>query len=469
MLASRQLGGSQSKLQQSLERLSSGLRINRGADDPAGLIISQNLRSEIDSVQQAINNSQRASNVIATTEGALNEVANLLNDIQGKVVEAANSGAISDDEIKANQLQIDSAIASITRIANTTTFGGRKLLNGSLGYITSGVNAANITDLQLHGVTFGTASYVPVTINVTQSAQHGELLFATSSVSQNTTIEIAGNRGVNTLSLLAGTTASAIMAAVNLVSDSTGVSASLINGGTPASGIRLLSKDFGSAAFVQVRELGTSVGVFPTQDAGGANVTRDVGRDVAATINGAQSLGKGLDLSLNTSGLSLDVKLQQAFNTVGSTAFTVTGGGASFQLGPNVESNQQVSIGVQSTAASQLGNGAIGYLSDVTSGGAFSLVNGQAAKAADIINEAVRQISVLRGRLGAFEKNTVDTNVNQLRITLENLTSAESTIRDVDFAQETSNLTRQQILVQAGTSVLSVANSTPQSVLALLK
>src|SRR5205085_1056126 len=163
------------------------------------LIISQNLRSEIDSVQQAINNSQRASNVIATTEGALNEVANLLNDIQGKVVEAANSGAISDDEIKANQLQIDSAIASITRIANTT--------------------------------------------------------------------------------------ASAIMAAVNLVSDSTGVSASLINGGTPASGIRLLSKDFGSSAFVQVHELGTTVGAFPTQDAGGANVTRDVGRDVAATIN----------------------------------------------------------------------------------------------------------------------------------------------------------------------------------------
>ena len=203
MLASRQLANSQSKLQQSLERLSSGLRINRGADDPAGLIISQNLQSEVEGVQQAINNSQRASNVIATTEGALNEVANLLNDVQSKIVEAANTGAISDDEIKANQLQIDSAVASITRIANTTTFGGRKLLNGSLGYITSGVNATKITDLQLHGVSFGTASYVPVTVSVTQSAQHGELRYATSAVTQNVTIEIAGNRGVNTLSLLA--------------------------------------------------------------------------------------------------------------------------------------------------------------------------------------------------------------------------------------------------------------------------
>ena len=253
------------------------------------------------------------------------------------------------------------------------------------------------------------------------------------------------------------------------MSDATGVSASLINPLVATSGIRLLSKDFGSSAFVQVHELGTTAGGFKTQDAAGASVNRDIGRDVAATVNGAQSLGRGLDLSLNTTGLSLDLRLQESFNTVGSTSFAVTGGGANFQLGPGVDSNQQVNIGVQSTAASNLGSGAIGYLSDVISGGSYSLVNGQASRAADIINEAIRQVSLLRGRLGAFEKNTVDTNVNQLRITLENLSSAESTIRDLDFAQETSNLTRQQILVQAGTSILGIANSTPQTVLALLK
>lgn len=469
ILASRQLANSQNLLQQSLERLSSGLRINRGADDPAGLIISQNLRSEVEGVRQAINNSQRASNVIATTEGALSEVANLLNDIQSKIVEAANVGAVSEDEIKANQLQIDSAVASITRIANTTTFGGRKLLNGSLGYITSGVNNSQITDLAIQGVSFGTAAYIPVTINVTQSAQHGELRFATSSVSQDVTIEIAGPRGVNTLSLLSGTTASAILAAVNLVSDATGVSASLINPLSAASGIRLVSQDFGSAAFVQVTELGSSFGAFATTNVGGASVKRDEGRDVSATINGAQSLGKGLNLSLNTTGLSVELRLKEAFNTVGTSSFAITGGGASFQLGPGVDSNQQVNIGVQSTAASRLGNGTVGYLSDVTSGGAYSLINGEAKQAGAIIEEAIRQVSVLRGRLGAFEKNTVDTNVNQLRITLENLTSAESTIRDLDFAQETSNLTRSQILVQAGTSVLATANATPQTVLALLR
>jgi flagellin len=469
ILAGRQLNRSQGLLQQSLERLSSGLRINRGADDPAGLIISQHLRSEVEGVRQAISNSQRASNVIATTEGALNEVSALLNDIQAKIVESANTGAVSEDEIRANQLQVDSAIESITRIANTTTFGGRKLLNGSLGYVTSGINGGQITDVQIHGVSFGTASYIPVTVNVTQSAQHGELRFATSSITQNVTLEIAGPRGVNTLSLLAGTTASAILAAVNLVSDATGVSASLINPSVATSGIRLLTQDFGSAAFVQVTELGSTPGAFVTTDASGASVKRDIGRDAGATINGAFALGRGLDLSLNTTGLSVELRVQEAFNLVGSTSFAITGGGATFQLGPGVDTNQQVNIGVQSTAASRLGNGTLGYLSDITSGGSASLVSGQSQRASDIVLEAIRQVSVLRGRLGAFEKNTVDTNVNQLQITLENLTSAESTIRDLDFAQETSSLTRAQIMVQAGTSVLAIANSTPQTVLALLR
>ena len=115
-----------------LERLSTGLRINRGADDPAGLITSERLRSEIRGIDQAITNSQRASSVIAVAEGALIEVSDLLNSIKGLVVEAANTGGVSDEEIAANQLQVDSAIESITRIANSANFGGLKLLNGDL-------------------------------------------------------------------------------------------------------------------------------------------------------------------------------------------------------------------------------------------------------------------------------------------------------------------------------------------------
>lgn len=120
-------------------------------------------------------------------------------------------------------------------------------------------------------------------------------------------------------------------------------------------------------------------------------------------------------------------------------------------------------------AASKLGNSAVGYLSDILTGGHASLVGGNATKASDIIEQAISEVAIIRGRLGAFEKNTLNTNANSLGITLENVTSSESTIRDADFAQETSNLTRAQILTQAGTSVLATANSTPQSVLSLLQ
>jgi len=139
-----------------------------------------------------------------------------------------------------------------------------------------------------------------------------------------------------------------------------------------------------------------------------------------------------------------------------------------FQLGPEVTPLQQIGLGVPSVAAENLGSAATGYLSEITDGGPYSLVTGHAQEASDILQEAIRQVSVLRGRLGAFEKNVLETNVNSLRITLENVTASESQIRDADFAYETSQLTRAQILNKAGTSVLALANQTPQNVLNLL-
>ncbi len=469
--AGRNLGAAQSSLQTSLERLSTGLRINRGADDPAGLIISENLRSEIESVRQAVSNSQRASNVIATTEGALDEVAALLNDIQGLILEASNTGAVSDEEIRANQLQIDSAIESITRIANTTTFGGRKLLNGSLGYVASGVVPTELTDLRIQNVQFGTAPFIPVEVNVLQSAQHAELRFLNSSIGEDVTLEIAGPDGVISISLLSGSTADQIRAAINLQGDSSGVSASFVNSANPASGIILNSREFGSDAFVQIQEIGTTTEPFLsfTENINGNQVKRAEGRDIAATVNGASGLGDGLNLALNTSTLGLQFKIQETFNQVGTSTFSITGGGARFQLGPSVETNQQVNIGVDSVAATRLGNDTIGFLQEISSDQQFSLVNGEFGQASRIIEQSIQQVSILRGRLGSFEKNTLETNINQLQITLENLTSSESSIRDLDFAQETAALTRNQILVSAGTSVLALANQTPQTVLSLLQ
>jgi flagellin len=153
----------------------------------------------------------------------------------------------------------------------------------------------------------------------------------------------------------------------------------------------------------------------------------------------------------------------------GKTKFAITGGGALFQLGPQVNSNQQVNVGIGSVAASNLGDNNVGFLNEIVTGGNKTLVGGDAGAASRIVEKAIRQVAVARGRLGAFEKNTLDTNVNSLSIALENVTASESTIRDADFAAETAALTRAQILTQAGTSVLATANATPQSVLSLLQ
>src|SRR5258706_14068927 len=153
-----------------LQRLSTGLRINTGKDAPAGLIASENLRSEIAGINQAIDNSNRATNVLNTAEGALGEVAALLLEVQSLTSQAANTGALSKEEIAANQIQVDSIINSINRSANTTQFNGVKLLNGSLDYTTSGVNNANFANTHINGALLPDNPAGNVVIAVTQSA-----------------------------------------------------------------------------------------------------------------------------------------------------------------------------------------------------------------------------------------------------------------------------------------------------------
>jgi len=468
IVAQRTLQRTQHDLQISLERLSSGLRINRGADDPAGLINSESLRAEIAGVGKSISNSQRAINIIATSEGALDEAAALLVDIQGLIVEIANDAAMSDDEKRANQLQIDSAIESITRIANTTTFAGRKLLNGSLDYITSGVTTSALSKVNITGCQFGTSNYIPVEVAVTTSAQKAGLQFRNSQITNDISIVIAGNLGTTTFTFESGLRASAILQAVNQDAQATGVEAVFINSAGAASGIVFRSTEFGSDQFVEITTLPNS-GSFTVTDSGGSTVSRDEGRDAVGTINGATVTGRGQELILNSRTLDMQISLDDAVGLY-TSSFAITGGGALFQLGPDVSPNQQVNIGIQSIAATHLGSPASGFLSQITEGGDYEVArnNSNAHQASLIVNEAIRQIAVLRGRLGAFERNTLQTNINSLSITMENLISSESSIRDTDFAYETSRLTRAQILVNAGTSVLSIANTTAQSALALL-
>ena len=473
IVAQNKLAKTNTDLATSLRRLSTGLRISRGADDPAGLIVSERLRSEINGIERAISNVERASSVIATTEAALEEVNTLLVSMKGLIIEAANTGGFSPEEVKANQLQIDSAIDTISRIANTTSFAGIQLLNGSLDYITSGVVTSAVNDVRIFGANFGTETTMPVSIEVLASAQHAQLYLsgvgASPTLASSVTIEVRGVKGVEVIQLTSGQTFASIAEAVNRTKDVTGISASIFN----QSGLVFSSIEFGSDKFVSVQKLpGQSGGdSFVTLDElGGSEVLRDTGEDVLALINGSLAIGDGTTVGLRSSALQIEVNLTDTQATrTGSTNFSINGGGAVYQVGAHVNTAHQLGFGIQSVAASRLGNATTGFLSSVKTGGENAVISGKTREAADIIDAAIEQVSTLRGRLGAFEKNTLQSTLRSQQIALENLTASESKIRDTDFAKETANLTRAQILQSAGTSTLAIANSTAQSVLQLLQ
>jgi len=458
LFAINNLARSNDDLTTALRRLSSGLRINSAADDPSGLIVSEELRGEKAALAQAIDNSVRAGNIVATAEAALNEVSALLVSVKDLVVEAANSGALSDEEIEANQLAIDNAVSSITRIARTTRFAGRELLNGTLAFRTSGVDSSDLAKLSLYSVEFGGNANVQVTINVTASAQTAAtvLLSATSSLAADVTFEFGGVLGAEVLSFASGAKASAVADAINNFTEGTGVSAVL-----NASGVKidLYSTDYGSSAFVSVREID---GTLP-----GQGVDYDVGQDAGGTINGVTAVGDALSLTLKSTVLDVRVLLDTAFG-IGTSTFYVTGGGAIFQLGSVVNPNGQVRLGIDSLTASNLGNNNDGYLSDIVTGGSKTLVEGKAADAAKVLDAVIMDVAGIRGRLGAFVSNVVDPTVNSLQVAYENVAAAESLIRDADFSAETASLTRAQVLVSAGSTILAIANASPQAALALL-
>ncbi|HYE18908.1 MAG TPA: flagellin [Tepidisphaeraceae bacterium] len=456
LIAQRVYNKNSQNLNTSLERLSTGLKINKGSDDPAGLIASENLRAEKVGISTAIDNAERASNIIGTAEGGLNEVSSLLNELQGLVGQAANSGGLSSEEKQANQLQVDSILGTINRIAASTSFQGKKLLNGSLDYTTSAVTSTAIDNLRVNAARLPDGSTQSVVVQVVASAQTAQVGYTNGAIAGNTvTIEVAGNGGTEQLSFASGTAVSSIVTAVNAVKDATGVSATV-----SGSDIRFESTEFGSAQFVSVKAI---AGTFATTAA------KDTGADASVTINGANATTAGKSVSYRSSNLDVEFEIDDTFNVPGNTTFGITGGGATFSLGSKVTETDKASIGLASVSTGSLGDTANGFLSSLGSGGANALSGDNLTTAQKVLDKAVKQVSQLRGRLGAFQKFTIGSTVNALGVAYENASAAESAIRDTDFAEETSKLTRGQILSQAASTVLAQANSSPQSALALLR
>lgn len=678
LIAQNTLNRTNNQLQTALTRLSTGLRINTGKDDPAGLIASEALRADIVSIQKAISNSQRANQIIATADSALGQVSSLLNDIRALITEAANKGALSDEEIAANQLQIDSSLDAINRISQTTTFQGRRLLDGSLDFITTLGSVSSVTNAEIYQANLGASGSITVDVDITSAATRAEITTASGAFSANTqatatlkfrpeaqltgfndpntditviaaepgskyegvtiqfvadttpvgqeyaeydedaktvtihinnssattagnvvaainaltqfdavnngsagdvidgslpgdvgvtdvtdadeivitaanagpnfnnlaisvvansstpagsptavydaeantlklyindsanttlanaataidnlaefsavanangdgninggtadadatantnntgggtlladlVIQVAGKTGAQVFSFQKNASINDMVAALQLVSDSTGVTASQNNGI-----LTLRSTEYGSKAFVQVDVVSEGAGgMFKKK----LSATRATGTDIQARINGVQATADGNTFSINTATLNMSLTVEAG--TSEGFQFDITGGGALFQVGPDVVTTQQARLGIGSVNTASLG-GVSGRLYELASGGAKSLANDPTGAAA-IIDEVINKVASLRGRLGAFQRAVLDTNIASLNDTLTNLVEAESSIRDADFAKETANLTRAQILVQSGTSVLAIANQNPQNVLALLR
>ncbi|MFO0973741.1 MAG: flagellin [Phycisphaerae bacterium] len=466
LVAARVLGQQGDSLQTSLERLSTGLRINSGKDDPAGLIASESLRAEGRAIQSAIENSNRASAVVSTAEGALGEVNSLLLELENLVDSAANEAGLSDDEVKANQLQIDSILDTINRISNTTQFNGRKLLDGSLAYSTSGVTSSELASVRIGTAKLPDGGSKSVVVQVTNSAETGTLIFSAAGLAATNavTLQVAGQYGSDLFSFAGSTSIASIATAINQSKGVTGVSAIASSNNR----LYLNSTDFGADAFVSVQ---VNAGTFATKDTGGNVATQDYGLNPSVTINGTAAETNGLRASVRTSNLSAELILSQTFatQTASTSTFTVTGGGANFAISQTLSLGGRESIGFDSVAASSLGDAVNGYLSSLGSGQANALDSANFAAAQRIVGNAVDQVSSLRGRIGAFQKNTLESTVNSLQVAYENIQAADSAIRDTDFALETSRLTRAQILVQAATQTLGVANQAPSAALSLLR
>jgi len=491
LIAQNVLGRNNKDLGVALERLSTGLRINRGKDDPAGLIASEALRSEKSGLNAAISNADRSEQVVNIAEGGLQEVSNLLVELQGLVTTSANTAGLSIEEKEANQLQIDSILQTIDRVSGATEFQGTKLLNGNFDYQTTAV-AAGVTDFEVRGAKLDGTNDLSVDAIVTQSAQQaglflslaGPLNLGDSGGTEQFVFEISGAKGSREFQFASTAAVADIAAAINTFSDVTGATASV-----SGTGIKIVSSDYGSNEFVSITVVddgniaaGDGVYTISAADFGqvGATVTtfalagngiRDEGQDIRGSINGLTAVGQGRQLSVNSDFLDVEFSLNTTTSqTLGAVAaFDITGGGADFQLASDVNIAGKVSLGIGDLSARKLGNSSDGFLDDLASGKSFNVVDGNNLDTAQsIVSDAINQVSSTRGRLGAFQKNVVGATQRSLSTALENITAAESVIRDADFAAETAALTRNQVLVSASTNVLSLANQSPQNVLGLL-
>lgn len=459
LIARRNLESTNKSLTRSLERLSSGLRINRAADDAAGLAISEGLRSQIQSLTQASRNAGDGLSMLQTAEGALQESTDILQRIRVLAVQSANGTNSVDD--RANlQLEVDELVAELQRIGSETEFNGTALLNGSL------TNA----QLQVGGET---GQIITFSISDFRASRLGAVAEMTSTRAKGsgTGISDPADLVINGVSIRntdaaddalspsanASESAIALAAAINdsysdtgvraTVQESTGTGSAAVQAVTlddtnslDINGVRIyatvINDDADGALRDAINELTNQTGVVATIDTGSLVLTAADGRNIDLDIAGTGT---------NVGFADGDILFGQV-KLVSDSTITISG-------------DEMANLGLSASATVDLGT-AINTVDISTVAGANT--------AFDKVDNALRQINQGRANMGAIQ-NRLESSISSLAVLKENLVSSESQIRDVDFAEETAELARNQILQQAGTAILAQANILiPQSALTLL-
>ena len=486
--AQRNLGATQNNLARSMQRLSSGLRINSAKDDAAGLAISDRMTSQIRGLNQATRNANDGISLAQTAEGAMQESTNILQRMRELSVQSSNASNSSADR-GALQSEVNQLQEEMDRIAGTTTFNGLKILDGTFTNskfqvgananetISVSIGSMKTTDLGRFAVKGASGS--GDTGAGAATAAGADTSGGNGITDQNLTV--AGENGSKVIAVTAGDTAEKVAKLVNDNAGDTGVEATAVSKADLALG------EAGSVSF----KLGSGSGQ-PDQTIS-ANIT-DTG-DLSALAKAINDVtGKtGVKAEVTTAGLQLsqtdgkDIKIQDfTTSATGTTTMDVTGqSGATVQLDSGtatdsttvagtVEFTSKSSFSVSSSVADTAGSvidGAANAISpsDAETVNAIDISTADGAQdAIDVIDKALGTIDSERGDLGAVQ-NRFESTIANLKNISENVSSARSRILDADIAQETSNMTKQNILQQAGVSILAQANQAPQMALSLLR
>jgi len=482
LTAQRNLDRSGQSLETSLQRLSSGLRINSAKDDAAGLSISNKFTSQIRGLNQGIRNASDGISLAQTAEGALSETGDILQRIRELAIQSAN-GSQSGTERTALQAEVSQLQSEINRIAETTSFGGRKLLDGTFGTenFQVGANANETISVSLSNARATNIGNNAVTTNGTATAAVAAAATRPANTVAAQNVTVAGSLGSSTVAVAAGATGDQIETQINAVTATTGVSATARTTATLGS-----FSAAGTFAFtVGTRSGNTGTGT-NYNSAISVQVTDTSNlKDVADAIN-SSSAASGVTATSNGATISLvneegrDIYLENVLatgtatvNLTGSSGAAVTLGAAagtdSSTVGASISFNSFKGFAVTASVATGLFTATSANSSALSSVASINIGSQTGAQSAiTTIDGALDFINNDRGNLGAVQNRLAGT-IRNLSNVAENVTAARSRIQDADFAAETANLTRTSILQQAGISVLAQANSLPQQTLALLK